>query len=200
MKTDLSKIKVGEKVWTIQDGWINVQCILRTKYGYPIGVKSNIWYTMDGRANVRDKHPSAFLECPFNDNESIQIDTLVWYKDYLESSWNVGYYSHFQNEKHFVFLGSKNSNQERASIGWNIITTENPFQSKIISKDLVEDDKLIKTATKKVRVYGELEVKKLMKEAFLKGFWKKDVVDAGRDGIEEDAEVNKIFLKHKKKN
>ena len=38
MKSDLSKVKVGDKIWTIQEGWTNVET--RTEYfEYPISTK-----------------------------------------------------------------------------------------------------------------------------------------------------------------
>jgi len=64
MKSDLSKVKVGDSIWTIQEGWTKVKNIfdgclpIRTKYNS---------YNLDGTYYTKDQHPSAFLTNPFVD-------------------------------------------------------------------------------------------------------------------------------------
>jgi hypothetical protein len=123
MKSDLSKVKVGDKIWTIQEGWIKV--IANSEDVYPIETELNN-YTIDGKFNTYDKHPSAFLECPFG-VKLIEKDTFVWFRDIEESSWKVGYYSHFKNDRHYCFVGSKKSTETTEYTRWNIVTTENPL-------------------------------------------------------------------------
>ena len=124
MKVDLSKVKVGDKIWTIYEGWTKV---LSTDYSicYPIETEFGT-YTLEGMENNRSKYPSAFLEYPFKE-QSIERDTLVWYRDSENHCWAVGYYSHLENGRHFVFTGSKKSTETKQSLLWNIVTTENPF-------------------------------------------------------------------------
>lgn len=126
MKSDLSKVKVGDKIWTIQEGWTNVYTI--TKYfEYPISTKKGYTYTLDGKSHTDDIHPSAFLECQFKE-EPIEKDTVVWYKDSENAHWINGYYSHFEDGKHFCFNHSKKSTEISHSVSWKIVTTENPLR------------------------------------------------------------------------
>jgi hypothetical protein len=124
MKVDLSKVKVGDKIWTIEDGWTKVVDIdLDSKY--PIETRNNT-YALDGKVNVDDKHPSAFLEYPFKEQE-IEKDTLVWFRDKQSTCWAVGYYSHFEYGTHWCFDSSKKSNETSVVMSWKIVTTENPL-------------------------------------------------------------------------
>ena len=124
MKSDLSKVEVGDKIWTIQDGWIEVTSIERD-VNYQILTNKNS-YTIDGKILKRHKYPSAFLEYPFKE-QPIEKDTLVYYRDDEEESWRFGYYAYFKNRKHFVFDDSKKSIETTATHSWNIVTTENPL-------------------------------------------------------------------------
>lgn len=124
MKVDLSKVRVGDKIWTIREDWTEV---LRIEEGstYPV-VTGEDTYTFDGKTRIWEKHPSAFLECPFKDLP-IEKDTLVYYRDFEYEPFKVGYYSHSKDSKHFVFDSSKKSTQTSDSHSWNIVTTENPL-------------------------------------------------------------------------
>jgi hypothetical protein len=124
MKSDLSKVKVGDRIFTIEEGWVNVISIDDTDK-YPIETE-NYTYTIDGKVNIGDKYPSAFLEYPFKE-QPIEKDTLVYYRDDEEESWKVGYYAYFKNRKHFIFDDSKKSIATTATHSWNIVTTENPL-------------------------------------------------------------------------
>ena len=123
MKVDLSKVKVGDKIWTIGEGLTKV---LSTDYSicYPIETEFGT-YTLEGKENGRDKYPSAFLEYPFKE-KPIEKDTIVWFRDIEDESWKNGYYSHF-NGRHFCFIESKKSTETSICNPWKIVTTENPF-------------------------------------------------------------------------
>jgi len=69
MKSDLSKVKAGDSIWTIQEGWVNVINI--SNLSYPIETKSKS-YGLDGKYLHTNKHPSAFLTNPFVDEEFIK--------------------------------------------------------------------------------------------------------------------------------
>jgi hypothetical protein len=97
MKSDLSKVKVGDKTWTIKDGWSFVEKIMDgTIYGIKINSK---YYTIDGRLSHFDKYPSAFLTNPFeslepqeyfvkHDNDfTIKKGIVKDNKFYVESEW-----------------------------------------------------------------------------------------------------------------
>jgi len=125
MKVDLSKVKVGDKIWTIQEGWVTVRSTSYIIKEYPIcaGLSS---YTIDGKIDSTNKYPSAFLEYPFKE-QPIEKDTIVWFRDTEESYWKVGHYSHCTNGYHCVFEASKKSTETDSVSHWNIVTTENPF-------------------------------------------------------------------------
>ena len=59
--------------------------------------------------------------------EVIEKDTVVWYKDYKDEYWSCGYYSHFDNGKHYVFTFSRKSTETNYYMFWNIVTTQNPL-------------------------------------------------------------------------
>ena len=62
MNSDLSKVKVGDWIWTIQDGWIKIIAV--TDGGdFPI-LTDFSHYSLDGKHSIDDKHPSAFVEPP----------------------------------------------------------------------------------------------------------------------------------------
>lgn len=124
MKSDLSKVKKGDRIWTIEAGWEEVIAI-NSVDKYPIETISN-YFTIDGLRWRGDKHPSAFLEYPFKEQQ-IEKDTLVWFRDSEDMYWMVGYYAYFDNGEHFCFTQSKKSNQTSTLRVWKIVTTENPL-------------------------------------------------------------------------
>ena len=126
MESNLSKVKVGDKIWTIQEGWTKVIRIESISTNYPIMTQQGSSYTIDGKREVHDKYPSAFLEYPLGE-EPIEKDTLVYFKDSVDSSWKIGYYSHYENRKHFIFIESKKSTETDDVCSWNIVKTENPL-------------------------------------------------------------------------
>jgi hypothetical protein len=129
MKSDLSKVKVGDKIWTIEEGWTKVVDIDLDLYNkYPIETRDNT-YTIDGKIDSSDKFPSAFIEYPFKEQpiEKIEKDTLVWFRDRPTVFWMFGYYSHFENGKHYIFNDSKKSTETSTIQAWLIVTTENPL-------------------------------------------------------------------------
>jgi hypothetical protein len=68
MKSDLSKVKVGDIIWTVRSG--NV-VVVDTAWSdvYPIKTSDKMCYTADGRRIDSDQHPSAFLTNPFENEE-----------------------------------------------------------------------------------------------------------------------------------
>jgi hypothetical protein len=127
MKSDLSKVKLGDKIFTIEEGWVEVIGVYTDSY--PIETEGEYTYTIDGKLNEEDKYPSAFLECPFKEQEieEIEKDTLVWFRDKPNDFWKYGYYSHFENGKHYIFNDSKKSTETSSVQAWYILTTENPL-------------------------------------------------------------------------
>ena len=124
MKVDLSKVKKGDRIWTIEAGWEEVIAI-NSGDKYPIETISNC-FTIDGLRWRGDKYPSAFLEYPFG-VEPIEKDTPVWYRDCENESFKVGYYSRFEEGLHYIFNNSKKSTEATGVTRWKIVTTENPL-------------------------------------------------------------------------
>jgi hypothetical protein len=58
----------------------------------------------------------------------IPKDTLVWCKNNEIDVWEQRFYSHFENGKHFCFVGQKKSNKTTETTPWNIVTDKNPFE------------------------------------------------------------------------
>ena len=59
--------------------------------------------------------------------EVIKKDTIVWYRDDKDESWINGYYSHFENGRHYVFYSSQKSTETNGFMNWNVVTTQNPL-------------------------------------------------------------------------
>ena len=76
MKSDLSNVKVGDKIWTIQEGWVQVESISKKDVIYPILIK-NYWYTLDGKLSEIDEHPSAFLSNPFEKEITREVEEEI---------------------------------------------------------------------------------------------------------------------------
>jgi len=77
MNSDLSKCKVGDTIYTIQEGKTIVINIL--KGDYPIFTKDNS-YTLDGKYHDSDKLPSAWVEPPewlFEEEKKSIMDDLT---------------------------------------------------------------------------------------------------------------------------
>jgi hypothetical protein len=58
----------------------------------------------------------------------IQKDTLVYVKNYEEHTWEIRFYSHFKNGKHYCFNCQKKSTEIDEYDSWTIVTDINPFQ------------------------------------------------------------------------
>lgn len=75
MKSDLSNVKVGDKIWTIQEGWTEVA---RTNSSNLFPIETNgECYTIKGAYRLEDKHPSAFLENPFEKEITREVEEKI---------------------------------------------------------------------------------------------------------------------------
>ena len=123
MKSDLREVEVGDKIWTIQHGWVEV--IRVDEDDYPIFAGEE-YYRIDGKLDENHKYPSAFTEYPFKE-QVIEKDTPVWFRDHRDENWMVGYYSHLEEGIHHCFDYSRKSTETDAISEWKIVTTENPL-------------------------------------------------------------------------
>lgn len=75
MKSDLSNVKVGDKILTIQHGWTEVVNVDRTKV-YSIRTNTDS-YTVDGLNVSYEEYPSAFLENPFEKEITREVEEEI---------------------------------------------------------------------------------------------------------------------------
>ena len=63
---DLSNVKVGDTIWTIDSGEVEVTNIIPNTLNNTFPIRtSDSTFTLDGRYQYRDKYPSAFTRNPF---------------------------------------------------------------------------------------------------------------------------------------
>jgi hypothetical protein len=114
--SDLSKVKAGDWVWTIRDGWVEVIEVLDCiEHGYPVLTDSHDFggyrtYTAQGRFNSYDKHPSAFVTppecfnprpkpCQFKKGDRVLVRGSKGY------GWRRRYFSHMNGDHFMCFTG-----------------------------------------------------------------------------------------------
>lgn len=110
---DLKNLKVGDKVWTIQDGWTEVKAIV--DHANLIETKAGSFYYRNGNNICTDKHPSLFLTNPFEEN-----------KGYWAMVSDEPINENNKGEKRFVFLW-KNSR----FLAWTNADTEEKVNKEI---------------------------------------------------------------------
>ena len=124
MKSDLSKVEVGDEIFVVQQGWVEVL----DKDEDFVYIKDGIRFPFDGFYCETHAHASAFTEYPFIGAEEIEKDTLVYYRDNEEEAWRMGYYSHFKDGRHFVFCDSRKESETDDTASWHIVKTKNPLK------------------------------------------------------------------------
>jgi len=101
MNSDLSAVKAGNWICTIEDGWQRVQTI-DTGNSYPVHT-AHCTYTSKGLRHSNDIAPSAFIDPPdyFNagpmPSKFVQ-DQKVYVRDSDTDKWLRRYFSHETNE------------------------------------------------------------------------------------------------------
>ena len=93
----LCEMKVGDWVWTVQEGWVRVKEINKdASASFAIGTEEN-WFTREGRLSVHDKYPSLFLTppagfdaepkpCEFKDGDRVSV------RDNSLDEWKRAYF------------------------------------------------------------------------------------------------------------
>ena len=83
---DLSNVKVGDTIWTIESGEVTVSNILIND-NYQIKTRDSGTFTLNGKYAKTDKFPSAFIRNPFENINTFQEremmvsnDNINWYK------------------------------------------------------------------------------------------------------------------------
>ena len=93
MQSDLSKVKAGDEIWTIREGYVRVTGVyLLADNPYRIRTKKGWTYTFDGRVAKTDKYPSAFTYNPFKIKELEQRpeqtqERVVLVRDRDDEEW-----------------------------------------------------------------------------------------------------------------
>jgi len=130
MKTEFKK---GDTVYygTLK-GEVVKQCKIDTTTTILVHFKNvgNLMLLEDGR--FYQETPIILSHFPYElemkrVEEVIAKDTIVWYRDNENHSWFNGYYSHFENGLHRVFVNSKKSTETDIFNYWSIVTTKNPL-------------------------------------------------------------------------
>jgi hypothetical protein len=70
MESNLSELKRGDWVWTVQDGWVEIITKTAADTFDVILTSEGKLYYMDGRYKSDDKHPSLFIKPPAEFNAS----------------------------------------------------------------------------------------------------------------------------------
>jgi len=70
---EFSKLKLGQKVWTIQDGYCQISSFKNDDVYYPI-VAGYHSYSSDGKRCFKDEAPSLFLSNPFEDDDERLVE------------------------------------------------------------------------------------------------------------------------------
>lgn len=114
----------GEVTEQLNDTSNSSMTVYFEKYGYTI-------LTKDGRY-FKDT-PVVLSHFPYELQMKkvelvIEKDTVVWFRDNENQSWRVGYYSHYEDDEHYVFSFSKKSTESKVYDTWKIVTTENPLK------------------------------------------------------------------------
>jgi hypothetical protein len=126
-----TKFKIGDIVY-----WQELQgkVIMSYNITYPIRVRFTNNriddFTIDGRICIDT--PPVLSHTPytlngFTQNEVIEKDTLVFVKDAKCMNWEIRFYSHFKDGKHYCFKYQHSSKETSDTDDWTYLETENPL-------------------------------------------------------------------------
>lgn len=107
MNSDLSKVRVGDYVFTIYHGWVKV-IEIHPGVTYPITTEGQYLYTLYGKHDIDAKYPSAFTEPPAEFNAGPRPspfkkgDKVLVRNDAIEH-WKRRYFSHERHGMVFCF-------------------------------------------------------------------------------------------------
>jgi hypothetical protein len=117
MKSDLSKVKVGDRICTIKEGWVTVEST-NNSLNYPIKA-GGYSFTIYGEHIITDTFPSAFTFNPFEQTQSFEgYWAMVSRKPINEDNKGV---------KRFVFM-EKNGR----FYAWNFAETDEQLAKEMV--------------------------------------------------------------------
>ena len=102
MNSDLSKVKVGDYIFTIFHGWTQITKVV-SGLNYPIITEDRYLYTLDGKHDIDAKYPSAFTEPPAEFNAGpkpsrFEKGDKVLVRDFNNTRWCRRYFA-WENPK-----------------------------------------------------------------------------------------------------
>jgi hypothetical protein len=136
-------LEVGSKVWNVRrKQWETVEEFY-VSINYPITTNEDS-YSIDGFIDTGDVLPTIFLteyhpdrgdaypQLPKELPTKFKKDDLVWVRAKCDYDWNVRFYSHFENGKHYCFIDQKSSKETGTTIDWKEIFSfdQNPLINK----------------------------------------------------------------------
>ena len=97
MNSDLSKVKVGDYIFTIFHGWTPITKVV-SGLNYPITTEGQYLYTLDGKHDIDAKYPSAFTEPPAEFNAGPKPSRFkkgdkVLVRDHANVPWRRRYFA-----------------------------------------------------------------------------------------------------------
>jgi hypothetical protein len=110
---DLSNVKIGDTIWTIDSGEVTVSNI-SINNNYSIETSAGGTFTLNGKYAKTDKFPSAFIRNPFENINTFQEremmvsnDNINWYKRNVFYKRNDLFLTDISRGRGRVFLGWK---------------------------------------------------------------------------------------------
>ncbi len=97
MNSDLSKVQVGDYIFTIFHGWTRIIFVV-PGITYPILTEDRYLYTLDGKHDINAKYPSAFTEPPSGFNAEpkpceFKKGQKVLVRDHANVPWRRRYFA-----------------------------------------------------------------------------------------------------------
>ena len=121
----MSKFKVGQRVWSIMDGWGTVDSCESGVAQYPIGVRydngEHVLYTKEGKWRGNDLRPILFLDEPKEWPDppapipDMPIDTPLWIKGPSSPKWWPVHFAGIKDGKVTVYHSGLTSHTAKPS-------------------------------------------------------------------------------------
>jgi len=118
MENNLGKVKKGDIVWSISNGWTEIENIIYTTacpiktingFTYTIKLTNGSSYTNTGKRFKNDKYPSLFLEPPIGFNAlskpcKYKRGQRVLVRDHENHSWERRYFKEHKTNLDYAYF------------------------------------------------------------------------------------------------
>ena len=127
-KVTFSDAKVGDRVWSLTEGWGVIINRYAPHTTYPLNVEfkggCRRIYTLWGLLHINDLNPTLFwdevkVEIPEKPLPQLEVDTKVWVWSGKEGNKIKRHFSHFENGKLHTFVHGKTSWTGETTTAWN---------------------------------------------------------------------------------